>query len=355
MCGTCPGPVYPAILGSLRLSIVVSIVDSIFPISSPGDWRLGIMAVALAYGLDWLLGDPKWLYRRISHPIAWIGALIDILETRLRNPRSEPQEQIKGGAILAAVVVVLCVIAGNLIQYLALKSGYGWLIIGAVGAIFFAARGLHDHVLAVSRALSHGLDQGRRQVGQIVGRDPANLDEAGISRAAIESLAENYSDGVVAPLLWFLAFGLPGLLAYKAINTMDSMIGHRSERFLYFGQFAARLDDVANWPAARLTAFLLCLVALIQPGMHGVGAWRTMWHDHGIQPSPNAGWPEAAMAGALGIALAGPRVYDGVALDGEWIGDGLREAARADIARGCQLYRWCGVLIGLALVLAVLV
>jgi adenosylcobinamide-phosphate synthase len=334
--------------------LVISIVDLIVPIFSPGDWRLGIAAVVLAYGLDWLLGDPKWLYGRIPHPIAWIGALIAWLETRLRDPKAGPGRQVERGAMLAAVVVCLCVIAGSLMQWLAAKSGHGWIILGAIGAIFIAARGLHDHVRAVSRALRQDLDRGRQAVGQIVGRDPADLDEAGVSRAAIESLAENFSDGVVAPLLWFLAFGLPGLLAYKAINTMDSMIGHRSQRYLYFGQFAARLDDVANWPAARITAFLLCLGALILPGARGGGAWRTMWREHGKQLSPNAGWPEAAMAGALGIALAGPRVYGGVALDGAWIGDGRRQATPADIARGCQLYRCCSAIIGLTLLLAVL-
>ncbi|MBT5894533.1 MAG: cobalamin biosynthesis protein CobD [Rhodospirillaceae bacterium] len=313
------------------------------------------MTVLAAYGLDWLLGDPKWLYRRISHPIAWIGGLITALEFRLRNPKAEQAQQIKRGAVLAVIVVSLAVVIGNAIVWLAPMTGYGWIIVAVIGAVFIAARGLHDHVIAVARALDQGVGQGRDAVSQIVGRDASDLDEGGISRAAIESLAENFSDGVVAPLFWFLLCGLPGLLAYKAINTMDSMVGHRSERYLYFGRFAAYLDDVANWPAARITAVLLCLGALILPGMEGRAAWRMMWRDHGVQPSPNAGWPEAAMAGALGIALAGPRVYHGEALDGPWMGDGRRAATRSDILRGSRLYRLCCVVIGLLLAVAAFV
>ncbi len=329
--------------------MVASKLDSVFSIL-PG----GLLAVLLAYVLDWLLGDPKWLFGRIGHPVAWIGGLISWLETRLRDPKASQEKQMSRGVILAAIVVFLSVAAGNLIEVLAAKTGYGWIIVGIIGAVFIAARGLLDHVREVANALDQGLEQGRAAVGRIVGRDPDELDEGGISRAALESLAENFSDGVVAPLFWFILCGLPGLLAYKAINTMDSMIGHRSERYLYFGRFAARLDDVANWPAARITAFLLCLGALILPGMGAGRAWRTMWRDHSKQISPNAGWPEAAMAGALNVALAGPRIYYGKPLDGEWIGDGRQDAGRIDIRSGCKLYICACALIGLGLFLAIL-
>jgi adenosylcobinamide-phosphate synthase len=175
-----------------------------------------------------------------------------------------------------------------------------------------------------------------------------------VSRAALESLAENFSDGVVAPLFWFLLGGLPGLLAYKAINTLDSMIGYRDAKFLYFGRVAARLDDVANWPAARIAGALLCIAALLTPGASAANAWRAMWRDAGKHGSPNAGWPEAAMAGALGLALAGPRDYGDTVIDGAWMGDGRSQADVGDITRGIVVFRWsCGV-IALALTIAVL-
>ena len=185
-----------------------------------------------------------------------------------------------------------------------------------------------------------------------MGRDPGQLDEAGVARAALESLAENFSDGVVSPLFWFLLAGLPGLLAYKAVNTLDSMIGHRNPRYLYFGRAAARLDDVVNWPGARITGLLLCLAALLSPGLDAGRAWCVMWRDNGKHASPNAGWPEAAMAGALGLALAGPRSYQGEVTDGPWLGDGGGQAGPGDIGRGCSLYRWtCGMIILIMLAL----
>ncbi len=348
---TCPRSHIPAILWALRLSIVVLILDSLFPIPGGDGWKFGLLAVTLAYVLDLLFGDPKWLYGRLPHPIVWMGALINKLEGWLRNPRADPQQQTIRGVYLVAIVVGISVLAGNIIAWLANQTGYGWLILGVVGSVFFATRGLHDHVAAVTSGLERGLAPGREAVGHIVGRDPAELDEAGVARAALESLAENFSDGVVAPLFWFLLCGLPGLLAYKAINTMDSMIGHRSERYLYFGQFAARLDDVANWPGARLAGLLICLGALVSPDARAGRAWRVMGRDHGLHTSPNAGWPEGAMAGALDIALAGPRVYHGQTLDGAWIGDGgKRSASHLDIKRGCALYRGTCAIIAFALV-----
>ena len=329
----------------------MSILDSLFPILSDDGWKFTILATALAYVLDLVLGDPKWLYGRWGHPIAWMGSLITKLEGWLRNPRADQPQQIKRGIVLVAIMVFVSVVAGNLVEWLAGQSGYGWVIVGVIGSIFFATRSLHDHVARVAAGLEQGLEQGRGAVGHIVGRDPSELDEAGVSRAAVESLAENFSDGVVAPMFWFLLCGLPGLLAYKAINTMDSMIGHRSERYLYFGQFAARLDDVVNWPGARIAGCLICLGALISPHADAKDAWRMMRRDHGLHTSPNAGWPEGAMAGALDIALAGPRVYHGLAVDGAWIGDGgKREATRLDIRRSCTVYRSTCAVIAFALV-----
>jgi adenosylcobinamide-phosphate synthase len=333
----------------------VAILDSLFPILSDDGWKLGLLAVTLAYILDLLFGDPKWLYGRLPHPIIWMGALINILDRRLRNPKASLQQQTMRGITLVAIMVGLSLVAGNAIAWLAYQTGYGWIILGVIGSVFFATRSLHDHVAAVTSGLEQGMDQGRDAVGHIVGRDPEDLDEAGIARAAVESLAENFADGVVAPMFWFLLCGLPGLLAYKAINTMDSMIGHRSERYLYFGQFAARLDDAANWPGARIAGLLICLGALVSPnaGANARRAWHIMGRDHGLHNSPNAGWPEGAMAGALDIALAGPRSYGGMAVNGAWIGDGgKREATHLDIRRACVVYRGTCAIIAFALVAA---
>ncbi|MFC3444102.1 adenosylcobinamide-phosphate synthase CbiB [Sphingobium rhizovicinum] len=195
-----------------------------------------------------------------------------------------------------------------------------------------AAGSLHRHVRAVAVPLSGGdLDQARRAVGMIVGRDTAQLDRAGVARAAIESLAESFCDGVAAPLFWLLVGGLPGLWAYKAINTADSLIGHKEQRWRAFGWAAARLDDGLNLIPARLAGLLLCLAA-------GRG-WRILWRDARRHASPNAGWPEAAMAGALNLSLAGPITYDGIRHEKDWIGSGRRDLDGQDIERALRLYR----------------
>ena len=307
-----------------------------------------IQAVFLALALDLLFGEPKWLYARIAHPVVWIGNLIAALEARLYRPHG----QIFAGTVLVVVTVLSCALAGVFVAWLSAQTEHGWVVAGIAGSVFLAARSLHDHVAAVEAGLSRDLDAGREAVSHIVGRDPGQLDEAGVARAALESLAENFSDGVVSPLFWFLLAGLPGLLAYKAVNTLDSMIGHRNPRYLYFGRAAARLDDVVNWPGARITGLLLCLAALLSPGLDAGRAWCVMWRDNGKHASPNAGWPEAAMAGALGLALAGPRSYQGEVTDGPWLGDGGGQAGPGDLGRGCSLYRWtCGMIILIMLAL----
>src|SRR5690606_13888364 len=210
-----------------------------------------------------------------------------------------------------------------------------------------AQRSLAEHVEAVAEALeTGGLEAGRAAVSRIVGRDPARLDEAGVSRAAIESLAENFSDGVVAPAFWMAVAGLPGAAVYKAANTADSMIGHRTKRHGAFGWAAARFDDLINLPASRLTALLVVCAACTLQGASPRRAMRAVWRDAGRHRSPNAGWPEAAMAGALGLALAGPRVYGGVAVEDAIMGEGgRREASSADIRRALQLYRTADVIL----------
>ena len=199
-----------------------------------------------------------------------------------------------------------------------------------------------------------GLEAGREAVSHIVGRDPLSLDEAGVARAAIESLAENFSDGVTAPGFWLAVGGLPGAAIYKAVNTADSMIGHRTARHEAFGWASARCDDVLNLPASRLTGLALIAAAALLPGMDARGAWRAMWRDAKRHRSPNAGWPEAAMAGALGLALAGPRRYGGVLVEDAVMGDGRREASAADIRAALRLYRTADALLIALLALAFL-
>ena len=183
------------------------------------------------------------------------------------------------------------------------------------------------------------LEGGRRAVSQIVGRDPDVLDEAGVARAAIESLAENFSDGVVAPTFWLAVGGLAGGMAYKAVNTADSMIGHKSARHRDFGFASARLDDLVNLPASRLSALLIVLAAMISKDTSPSGTWRAVVRDAHHHRSPNAGWPEAAMAGALGLSLAGPRVYGGIMVDDATMGIGRRDANARDIRAALKLYR----------------
>ena len=222
--------------------------------------------------------------------------------------------------------------SGLAIEALAHQLPHGWLLVALCAAPGLAQRSLHDHVAPVARTLANDdLPAARQAVAMIVGRDTAALDPPGVARAAIESLAESFCDGVVAPLFWLLVAGLPGLWAYKAVNTADSMIGHREPRWRAFGWAAARTDDLANLVPARLAGALLC--------MAGRGGWRTMMRDAGRHASPNAGWPEAAMAGALGLRLAGPVAYDGVLIDKPWIGDGRADPGAADIDRSLRLYR----------------
>ena len=246
---------------------------------------------------------------------------------------------------LATLLVLLAAsgISGTCVYLLAQHFFPGFastLVSGALASTLFAQRSLDGHVRAVADALERkGVEAGRQAVSMIVGRDTESLDEAGVSRAAIESLAENFSDGVVAPLIWLLIAGLPGALCYKAINTADSMIGHKTDRYLAFGWASARADDLVNLPASRLSAFWLVAASMTLPGLSPRGAIISVWRDAAKHHSPNAGWPEAAMAGALGVRLAGPRSYDGTMLDDHWIGDGRETANAQDIRTALRQYR----------------
>jgi adenosylcobinamide-phosphate synthase len=296
-----------------------------------------------ALAIEAAFGFPDVLYRRIGHPVGWIGALIAWCE-RAWNRREfsfERRRMLGVGTLLLLLAVsgVSAMVIFLLAQHF--LAGFATtLVCGAVASTLLAQRSLDAHVLAVANALEQeGIEAGRRAVSMIVGRDTAALDEAGVSRAAIESLAENFSDGVVAPLFWLLVAGLPGIFGYKAINTADSMIGHKSDRYLAFGWVSARVDDLVNLPASRLSALWLVLAAAALSGLSPRGAIAAMRRDANGHRSPNAGWPEAAVAGALGLRLAGPRAYDGAMVDDHWIGDGRETASARDIRLALRQYR----------------
>ncbi|MGY6708134.1 MAG: adenosylcobinamide-phosphate synthase CbiB [Rhizobiaceae bacterium] len=311
------------------------------------------MSVLLAFFallFERFVGYPQRLVDVIGHPVMWIGAPIARLD-RDWNKETDPPDLRRRRGLEALLVIVLTAIVPALL----LQWALGWhllalLLLAVLASSLLAQKSLETHVAAVADALeTEGLDGGRKAVSMIVGRDPETLDEAGVSRAAIESLAENFSDGVVAPAFWMAAAGLPGAAAYKAINTADSMIGHRTPRHAQFGFAAARLDDLVNLPASRLTGLLLVAAAVLMPGANPAAAWAAIFRDAHRHRSPNAGWPEAAMAGALGLALAGPRVYGGETVDDALMGKGgRREATSVDIRNALKLFRIAdGLLIAL--------
>lgn len=311
-----------------------------------------LSALLLALVIDAVLGDPAWLYRRCRHPVAVVGELIQRLEARWLDPSAPPQSLRWRGMWTVLGLIVATVIVGWVVQWACTRWSQGWLLLGFLMSSLIAQRGLYQHVVAVADGLDRGLAHGRRAVAHIVGRDPDTLDRHGVARAAIESTAENFADGVVAPVLWAALLGLPGMLAYKTINTLDSMIGHRSDRYVHFGRFAARLDDAANWVPARLGAWLIALAAVLVPGARSIDGWRAMRRDASRHRSVNAGWPEAAMAGSLGLRLAGPRSYAGETVDDAWMGRGRAEATPTDILQGLRLFMVACCLLALLLVLA---
>jgi adenosylcobinamide-phosphate synthase len=301
------------------------------------DPRLLLQALLLALVLDALLGDPAWLYRRMPHPVVLIGRMVAWLERRWLDLDQPPSVLRRRGLLLTLAIVTASVLAGLGLQWLCVHAPLGWLLLGLLMSSLLAQRGLYEHVAAVAAGLEQSLPDGRAAVAHIVGRDPETLDAPAVARAAIESLAENFADGVVAPLFWGAVLGLPGMLAYKAINTLDSMIGHRTPRHADFGRFAARLDDVVNWLPARLAALLILVASGFLPGSTPAAGWRAMRRDAAEHRSVNAGWPEAATAGCLGLRLAGPRRYGGQTIEDAWMGDGTPLATASDIRRALKL------------------
>ncbi|CCQ72057.1 adenosylcobinamide-phosphate synthase CbiB [Magnetospira sp. QH-2] len=293
-----------------------------------------------AIAVDAYVGGMDFLFRRISHPVVIIGRAIDWMDDKLNRPHRGVNDRRLRGLL---TVMVLCGGAwavGWGISWLSTHYPHGWIVELLLLIVLLAQRELFDRVRAVGVALkTESLEAGRREVAHIVGRDPSLLDGHGVSRAAIESCAENFSDGVVAPVFWYLIFGFPGLLVYKTANTMDSMIGHRTPRHEAFGMAAARLDDLLNVPPARLAGLLITIAALFTPKARPWAAFKTMLRDAGKHRSINAGWPEAAMAGALNLALAGPRRYREMTVEDPWINEaGTAKATPEHVGQAVYLY-----------------
>ncbi len=298
-----------------------------------------LVILLLALAVDALVGDMRPLFARVPHPVAAFGGFVGLLERRLNRPQRSAHDRRLRGILLVGFAVVASAVLGLLAMVATRLVVWGWPIEVFIVAVLLAQRSLYDHVRAVAVALeAQNLAGARAAVGHIVGRDPQSLDEHGVSRAAIESLFENFGDGVIAPALWYVVAGLPGLLAYKAINTLDSMIGHRDARYADFGWAAARIDTLANFLPARLAGTIISLAAAFVPGASLARARRTMLSDASKHRSMNAGWPEAAAAGALGLSLAGPRRYGGVMIQDAWMGEGRARATAADIRRALLLY-----------------
>ena len=297
------------------------------------DGTASIVPVLLgALLLDAVLGDLPALFRRVPHPVALIGHMIERVDTRLNRPERPAADRRMRGAFALLAVTAAAAAAGWALSLL------GWLPTLFLAFLLVAQRGLYDHVSAVAAGLDAGLEQGREAVSHVAGRDPASLDAHGVARGGIESLAENFSDSVVAPAFWFLLLGLPGLCAFKAVNTLDSMIGHRTQRHEAFGAWSARADDIACFLPARISALLLMGAAFCFRRASPLGAWRAVMNDAHRHRSPNAGWPEAAMAGALGLALAGPRRDGGRSVEDAWMGRGRSRATTEDIRRALRLF-----------------
>ncbi|MCB5203444.1 adenosylcobinamide-phosphate synthase CbiB [Neorhizobium sp. T786] len=300
-----------------------------------------LLLAFLALLTERVIGYPDWLYRLIGHPVTWIGGLISVLDRRWNREIDDPERRKHWGIVSLLVLLSITITASLLIENILLVFPFGLLLLVLAASSLPAQKSLENHVEAVAAALeAGGIQSGRNAVSMIVGRDPDELDEAAVCRAAIESLAENFSDGIVAPAFWLGVGGLAGGAAYKAANTADSMIGHRSPRHQAFGWAAARFDDLINLPASRLSGALFVAAAALVPGTSPLNALAAIRRDARHHRSPNAGWPEAAMAGALGIALAGPRSYGGQMIEARFMGEGGRaNLTSEDIRRALKLAR----------------
>ncbi|MBT3304904.1 MAG: cobalamin biosynthesis protein CobD [Alphaproteobacteria bacterium] len=309
-----------------------------FGISGGTDGFDPLVLLLIALLIEAYIGEARALFKVVPHPIVVIGNAIGWFDRKLnREQRSNVDRAIRG-ALVVAILVCLAGAIGWGVSWLTQNHDFGWVVelFGLIALL--AGRNLYDSVAKVAHALNQDLPQGREAVSHIVGRDPNMLDEAGVARAAIETAAENFCDGVVAPVFWFVLFGFPGILIYKTVNTMDSMIGYTTPKYRAFGMTAARLDDVLNLIPARLAGLFISIAALFVPTAHPGDAFKIMLRDSSKHKSMNAGWPEGAAAGALGLKLAGPRKYREMTTDDDWIGDGTSDAGVLDIQRMLYLY-----------------
>ncbi|PIE14940.1 MAG: adenosylcobinamide-phosphate synthase [Rhodobacterales bacterium] len=302
-----------------------------------------VVFLLIALLLDAIFGEPRWLWSRLNHPAVLMGTAIGWADVRYNRGQ---HKRLKG----VMVLIILCVLAGSFGMIVSNLPDFGIFQV-LIAAIFLAQKSLTEHVSDVAHALRLSTGEGRLMVSRIVARDTKGMDDSAAARSAIESAAENLSDGVVAPAFWFLLLGLPGLLVYKMTNTADSMIGYMSPKYRQFGWAAARFDDVLNWIPARLTALLILVTN------RRIREWKIVFRDAPLHRSPNAGWPEAAMAVSLGIALSGPRSYDGRMTDFPFVHDEGRHNLTADDiqAATCSLWRVWWALVAILMSLAVIV
>jgi adenosylcobinamide-phosphate synthase len=307
--------------------------------------RMMLLVAGLA--IDALFGDMPWLFRQIPHPVVLAGRAAAFFDRKLNRETRGEAVRCGRGIITLILLVGAAAALGLVVEGLCRGRMSGAAVEAVLIGVLVAQRSLYEHVASVANALdAGGLPAGRAAVSHIVGRDPTSLDSHGVARAAIETLAENFSDGVVAPVFWYLLFGLPGLFAYKMANTLDSMIGHRTPHYRSFGWAAARFDDLLNLVPAPISGLLLVTAAVFTKNGRPDRALVIMLRDGRKHHSPNAGWPESAMAGALGLALAGPRRYPGGLVADPWLGDGSARAATTDIIRALRLYRLACLLEG---------
>lgn len=298
-----------------------------------------IYVLLLALIMDAVLGDPRWLYSRINHPVVIIGTLIRFLDKRLNKSKYTKSIRKFLGIISISIILGGTWFLGEGIEMAVQDLTFGFVIQAIIVSIFLAQNSLYRHVAAVANACkSKNLSDARKEICHIVGRDPASLDKPAICRASIESLSENFCDGVIAPVVWYLICGLPGLLAYKALNTSDSMVGYLNSQYEDYGWCTARLDDLANFVPARLSAISISVASLLVPLANPLSSIRAGFRHAHLHRSVNAGWPEAAMAGALGIRIAGPRHYSGKLVDDAWMGDGRADVGPSDIMKGLRIY-----------------
>lgn len=319
--------------------------------SSAGSESLLLLLLAIV--IEAYIGEARFVFRFVPHPVVLIGRLVDVLDRRLnREKRTSPERTVRG----FITVLIICGLAGVIgtgIDWLTRNHPFGWPFELLLVVVLIAQRALFDAVSKVEIALrERSLEDARATVAHIIGRDPKQLDACGVARAAIESLAENFCDGVAAPIFWYMVLGLPGLLVYKAVNTLDSMIGYKNDRYRAFGFCAARLDDAFNYIPARLSGLLFAVAALFTPQASSGRAFRTMFRDADRHRSVNAGWPEGAVAGALGLTLAGPRRYPDRVVRDPWIGDGTARATHIHIRRALRLYAITGLLMTVVIGLA---